>query len=102
MIHCAIDKKRWLHGAFGTSVSINPNIAASALISRVVDDYLHDVIAWLTQQHHERKKKRPRDTPGVGRNRLMLAALWIIDREVDQVNLIYTDILGGMAVLYGL
>lgn len=32
----------------------------------------------------------------------MLAAQWIIDREVDQVNLIYADILGGMAVLYGL
>ena len=46
MIHRAIDKKRyqrWLHGAFGTGVSINPHVAAFALVSRVVDDYLRSL-----------------------------------------------------------
>jgi hypothetical protein len=44
LIYRAIEKRRyqsWLHATFGAGVSINPHIAAFALISRVVDDYLY-------------------------------------------------------------
>lgn len=43
LIYRAIEKKRyqrWLHTTFGPGISINPHVAAFALVSRVVDDYL--------------------------------------------------------------
>ncbi len=43
LIYRAIQKKRyqtWQHATFGAGVSINPHVAAFALLSRVVDDYL--------------------------------------------------------------
>jgi hypothetical protein len=43
LVYRAIVKKRferWMHQTFGTGVAINPHVAAFALVSRVVDDYL--------------------------------------------------------------
>jgi hypothetical protein len=43
IIYRAIAKKRferWMHGTFGTGISINPHVAAFALVARVVNDWL--------------------------------------------------------------
>ena len=43
MLFRSIVKKRfhaWLHSTFGSGVVINPHVAAFALVSRVVDEYL--------------------------------------------------------------
>ncbi|NLX95613.1 MAG: DUF3800 domain-containing protein [Rhodopirellula sp.] len=46
IIYRAIAKKRferWMHGEFGTGISINPHVAAFPLVARVVDDWLRSL-----------------------------------------------------------
>lgn len=43
IVYRAIVKKRferWMHAAFGSGITVNPHVAAFALVSRVVDDWL--------------------------------------------------------------
>ena len=43
IVYRAITKKRferWMHGAFGTGIAVNPHVAAFALVARVIDDWL--------------------------------------------------------------
>jgi hypothetical protein len=46
LIYRAIEKRRyqkWQHATFGSGVFVNPHVAAFALLSRVVDDYLRSL-----------------------------------------------------------